>query len=73
FPRESSTIIRGIDQINKKRSQIKIKAPLPFCAAILGKRQILPAPTAIPIMEKIKPSLEEKWVEFLLITFTLIQ
>lgn len=52
MPTAYSPIINGILQRKRNSAQTKIKAPppssLPFWATILGKRQILPVPMAIP-------------------------
>jgi hypothetical protein len=57
-------MIRGILQIKRKSNYAIRKDPAPssppFCATTLGKRQILPVPTAIPRALKSSPSLDEK-------------
>jgi hypothetical protein len=47
FPKENSTINKGIDHSIKKRIHANRNAP-PYLPANLGKRQIFPAPIAIP-------------------------
>ena len=47
LPIENSTIIKGIDQRKRNINQ-GIKKEPPYWPASLGKRQILPAPMAIP-------------------------
>jgi hypothetical protein len=51
-------MIRGTLQTKRKNTQGSRKAPPPFAAAILGNRQMLPVPTAIPMTEMIIPHLD---------------
>ena len=59
-PRPNSAIRSGIDQMNRKSSQGIRNAPPPFSATILGKRQRLPAPTAMPIPATMTPQRDVK-------------
>ena len=49
----------GRDQITRKTIQGMRNAAPPFCAAIRGKRQRFPVPTAIPIPARITAQREE--------------
>jgi hypothetical protein len=60
FPIENSTISRGTDQINRKTTHATRNEPPPLAAAMRGKRQMLPVPTAIPSMASIIAHREEK-------------
>ena len=51
LPRENSTIIKGMDQSSKKMAQGIKNAP-PYSPANRGKRQMFPAPMAIPKVER---------------------
>ncbi len=55
FPNENSRIIKGTDQRMRKQTQAIRKLPPPWVAAIRGNRQILPVPTAIPMVARTKP------------------
>ena len=59
-PRPNSAIRRGRDHATRKTIHGMRKAAPPFCAAILGKRQRLPVPTAIPRPATITAPREEK-------------
>jgi hypothetical protein len=48
----------GMDQRKRKTSQGIRKAPPSYFAAMRGNRQILPVPTAIPIIESKRPHRE---------------
>ena len=68
IPRAYSPIINGMLQMKRKRIQTTINAPppssLPFCATILGKRQMFPVPIAIPSALNKKPyRVENRCVE----------
>src|SRR5690606_9951215 len=58
FPIANSAMIRGMLQRKRKITQGIRKDPPPLAAAILGKRQIFPVPTAIPRTETIRPQRE---------------
>jgi len=60
LPIANSAIIKGTDQINKNITHGMRNEPPPFCATILENRQMLPVPTAIPIVAMIKVQREEK-------------
>ena len=60
FPMENSTIRRGMDQRKRKMHHVMRRLPPPFCAAIRGKRQTFPVPTAMPRAASINPHREEK-------------
>lgn len=60
FPIANSAIINGTDQIRRNITHGIRKEPPPFCATILEKRQILPVPTAIPIVAIINAQRDEK-------------
>ena len=57
-PNPNSTSTSGIDHSSKKTIQATRNSPPPFFAAMRGKRQILPVPTAMPSMASIMPSRE---------------
>ncbi len=57
-PKPNSTRRRGIDHRNRKMTQGIRNSPPPFWAAMRGKRQMLPVPTAIPSMTSIMPRRE---------------
>jgi hypothetical protein len=48
LPIPNSMMIKGIDQVKRKIIQGIINDPPPFWAIILGNRQMLPVPIAIP-------------------------
>ena len=64
FPSVYSAMMRGMLQRKRKIIQANKNAPAPFspddCAAILGKRQMFPVPTAMPMALRISPHREEK-------------
>ena len=66
LPIPNSSRIKGIDHSNRKQIQAIRNSPPPFFAAILGMRQILPVPTAIPSMANIMDQRELKTGLFLL-------
>ena len=59
-PRPSSSRISGTDQRKRKAIQAMRNSPPPFLAAIRGKRQMFPVPTAMPSMASIMAHLEPK-------------
>ncbi len=59
-PAPNSTMINGMDQRNRNTIHATRNSPPPFCAAIRGKRQMLPVPTAMPSMANIISQRDEK-------------
>jgi hypothetical protein len=53
-------MINGTDQIKRNITQGIRKEPPPFCATTLENLQILPVPTAIPIVAMINAQRDEK-------------
>jgi hypothetical protein len=59
LPKVNSTMSRGMDQRKRKINQGMRKVPPSLVAAIRGKRQIFPVPTAMLSMASIMPQREE--------------
>jgi hypothetical protein len=59
-PRPNSTSTRGIDQVTRQTAQATRNSPPPLVAAMRGKRQMLPVPTAMLSMASIMAQREEK-------------
>ena len=60
LPVANSVRIRGTDQRRRKTTHATRKEPPPLEAAMRGKRQMLPVPTAIPSMASIIAARELK-------------
>ena len=58
FPSANSASTSGIAHRNRKITHGIRNSPPPFCAAIRGKRQMFPVPTAIPIVARRTPQRE---------------
>jgi hypothetical protein len=58
-PIPNSIRMRGIDQLNRQTSQATRNSPPPLLAAMRGKRQMLPVPTAMLSMASIMVRREE--------------
>ena len=56
-PIPNSSMMIGMDHTKRKTIQATRNSPPPFFAAILGNLQMLPVPTAMPIMASIMPVL----------------
>jgi hypothetical protein len=60
LPIANSAMINGTDQINRNITQGMRKDPPPFWATIRENLQMLPVPTAIPIVAIIRAQRDEK-------------
>ena len=63
-PMPNSTRMSGMDQRNRNASQATMNSPPPFCAAMRGKRQMFPVPTAMPSMASIITQRDENTSRF---------
>ena len=60
LPSPNSRIRSGIDHASRKTTHATRNDPPPLLAAIRGKRQMLPVPTAMPSMARSIPQRDEK-------------
>ncbi len=64
LPMPNSRMRRGTDQARRKTTQATRNDPPPLVAAMRGKRQMLPVPTAMPSMARSMPQRELKTSDF---------
>src|SRR5665811_2327286 len=60
FPMANSRMMRGTDHAMRNTTHATRNEPPPLVAAMRGKRQMLPVPTAMPSMARSIPHLELK-------------